>query len=37
MWQLIKGLFAEHGLEVEVLLVPNSSTTPAALVAGSLA
>lgn len=31
-----EGLFKKHGLDVEMKLVPNSSTTPAALVAGSL-
>lgn len=31
-----QGLFRKHGVEVELKLVPNSSTTPAALVAGSL-
>lgn len=31
-----EGFFAKHGLDVELVLVPNSSTTPAALVAGSL-
>jgi NitT/TauT family transport system substrate-binding protein len=31
-----EGLFQKHGLDVEMKLVPNSATTPAALVAGSL-
>jgi NitT/TauT family transport system substrate-binding protein len=31
-----EGIFKKHGLEVEMKLVPNSSTTPAALVADSL-
>ena len=31
-----EGLFKKHGVDVEMKLVPNSSTTPAALVAGSL-
>lgn len=31
-----EGIFRKHGLEVEMKLVPNSSTTPAALVADSL-
>jgi NitT/TauT family transport system substrate-binding protein len=31
-----EGLFKKHGLEVEMKLVPNSSTTPAALIADSL-
>lgn len=31
-----EGLFKKHGLDVEMKLVPNSATTPAALVAGSL-
>jgi len=31
-----EGIFRKHGLEVEMKLVPNSSTTPAALIAGSL-
>lgn len=31
-----QGLFAKHGLDVEMVLVPNSSTTPAALIADSL-
>ena len=31
-----QGLFAKHGLDVEMVLVPNSSTTPAALVSDSL-
>jgi NitT/TauT family transport system substrate-binding protein len=31
-----EGIFKKHGLDVEMKLVPNSSTTPAALVAGSL-
>jgi NitT/TauT family transport system substrate-binding protein len=31
-----EGIFQKHGLEVEMKLVPNSSTTPAALVADSL-
>lgn len=31
-----EGLFKKHGLDVEMKLVPNSSTTPAALMAGSL-
>ena len=31
-----QGLFARHGLDVEMVLVPNSSTTPAAIIAGSL-
>ncbi|MDH7798269.1 MULTISPECIES: ABC transporter substrate-binding protein [unclassified Beijerinckia] len=31
-----QGLFAKHGLDVEMILVPNSSTTPAALIADSL-
>ncbi len=31
-----QGIFKKHGLEVEMKLVPNSSTTPAALVADSL-
>jgi NitT/TauT family transport system substrate-binding protein len=31
-----EGLFKKHGLEVEMKLVPNSATTPAALMAGSL-
>lgn len=31
-----QGFFAKHGLDVQMMLVPNSSTTPAALVAGSL-
>ena len=29
-------IFAKHGLDVEMVLVPNSSTTPAALVSDSL-
>ncbi|WP_382326996.1 ABC transporter substrate-binding protein [Hydrogenophaga sp. UC242_50] len=31
-----EGLFKKHGLDVEMKLVPNSATTPAALMAGSL-
>jgi NitT/TauT family transport system substrate-binding protein len=31
-----EGLFKKHGLDVEMKLVPNSSTTPAALMADSL-
>lgn len=31
-----EGIFKKHGLDVEMKLVPNSSTTPAALVADSL-
>src|SRR5947209_4557733 len=31
-----EGIFQKHGLDVEMKLVPNSSTTPAALVADSL-
>jgi NitT/TauT family transport system substrate-binding protein len=31
-----EGLFKKHGVEVEMKLVPNSSTTPAALMADSL-
>jgi NitT/TauT family transport system substrate-binding protein len=31
-----EGLFKKHGLDVEMKLVPNSSTTPAALIADSL-
>jgi NitT/TauT family transport system substrate-binding protein len=31
-----EGIFKKHGLDVEMKLVPNSSTTPAALVAESL-
>jgi NitT/TauT family transport system substrate-binding protein len=31
-----EGLFKKHGLELEMKLVPNSSTTPAALIADSL-
>jgi NitT/TauT family transport system substrate-binding protein len=31
-----EGIFARHGLDVELILVPNSSTTPAALVSDSL-
>lgn len=31
-----EGLFKKHGLDVEMKLVPNSATTPAALLAGSL-
>jgi NitT/TauT family transport system substrate-binding protein len=31
-----EGIFKKHGLEVEMKLVPNSSTTPAALMADSL-
>ena len=31
-----QGIFAHHGLDVDMQLVPNSSTTPAAIVAGSL-
>lgn len=31
-----EGIFKKHGLEVEMKLVPNSATTPAALMAGSL-
>jgi NitT/TauT family transport system substrate-binding protein len=31
-----QGIFAKHGLDVEMILVPNSSTTPAALVSDSL-
>jgi NitT/TauT family transport system substrate-binding protein len=31
-----QGIFAKHGLDVEMVLVPNSSTTPAALVSDSL-
>ena len=31
-----EGIFQKHGLEVEMKLVPNSSTTPAALIADSL-
>jgi len=31
-----EGIFAKHGLEVEMKLIPNSATTPAALLAGSL-
>jgi NitT/TauT family transport system substrate-binding protein len=31
-----EGIFKKHGLEVEMKLVPNSSTTPAALIADSL-
>src|SRR5262245_54648532 len=32
----VEGIFKKHGLDVEMKLVPNSSTTPAALVADSL-
>ncbi len=31
-----EGIFKKHGLDVEMKLVPNSATTPAALMAGSL-
>ena len=31
-----EGIFKKHGLDVEMKLVPNSSTTPAALIADSL-
>lgn len=31
-----EGIFQKHGLDVEMKLVPNSATTPAALMAGSL-
>ena len=31
-----QGIFTKHGLDVEMVLVPNSSTTPAALVSDSL-
>lgn len=31
-----EGIFKKHGLDVEMKLVPNSSTTPAALMADSL-
>jgi NitT/TauT family transport system substrate-binding protein len=31
-----EGIFAKHDLDVELILVPNSSTTPAALVSDSL-
>jgi len=31
-----EGIFRKHGLDVEMKLVPNSSTTPAALIADSL-
>src|SRR3954452_11239580 len=31
-----EGIFKSHGLDVEMKLVPNSSTTPAALIADSL-
>ena len=31
-----KGIWKKHGLDVEMKLVPNSSTTPAALIAESL-
>jgi NitT/TauT family transport system substrate-binding protein len=31
-----EGVFKKHGLDVEMKLVPNSSTTPAALIADSL-
>lgn len=31
-----EGIFQKHGLDVEMKLVPNSSTTPAALIADSL-
>jgi NitT/TauT family transport system substrate-binding protein len=31
-----EGIFKKHGLDVEMKLVPNSATTPAALIAGSL-
>lgn len=31
-----QGIFAKNGLDVEMVLVPNSSTTPAALVSDSL-
>lgn len=31
-----EGLFKKHGLDVEMKLIPNSSTTPAALMADSL-
>jgi NitT/TauT family transport system substrate-binding protein len=31
-----QGFFKKRGLDVEMLLVPNSSTTPAALIAGSV-
>ncbi|WP_315831750.1 ABC transporter substrate-binding protein [Bradyrhizobium prioriisuperbiae] len=31
-----EGLFKKHGLDIEMKLVPNSSTTPAALMADSL-
>lgn len=31
-----EGLFKKHGLDVEMKLIPNSATTPAALLAGSL-
>lgn len=31
-----EGIFKRHGLDVEMKLVPNSATTPAALIAGSL-
>jgi NitT/TauT family transport system substrate-binding protein len=31
-----EGIFKKNGLDVEMKLVPNSATTPAALMAGSL-